>query len=98
MEHSTELITEPLPQEVLALGLADAPFLIPQEQVQARYGIIPDGTPKLIIHVNDIEVLAMDPVSNNVRYKIVGFRQYMQNWDAGGSYFAPEPFEPEETI
>ena len=89
------LDTSPLPQEVIKLGLADAPFLLPDDQVKVSYGQTETGENKLVIYVHDIEVLAMDPASKNVRYRVIGLRQYMQNWDTGGSYLDPQFIDPE---
>jgi hypothetical protein len=96
MEHNLEIVTEPLPEEVIMLGLGDTEFLVPQEQVKAKFGMVSEeGVTKLVIYVQDIEVLAMDPVSKQVRYRVTGFRQYMQPWDLGGSMLNPELLPPE---
>ncbi len=87
---------EPLGEEVIRLGLGDVQFLMPTEQVNAQYGITNEGESKLVIYVKDIEVLSVDPVTKKVRYQVTGIRQYMQNWDVGGSNLNPEFIGPPE--
>jgi len=87
--------TSPWSEEIIRLGLEDTPFLIPDEQVKVRYGITEAGENKLVIYVHDIEVVSMDPDAKNVRYRVIGLRQYMQNWDTGGAYLDPKFIDPE---
>jgi len=87
-----KVITKPLPQEVIKLGLGDTPFLIPHEQVKTRFGVDDNGTPKIVIYVQDIDLLGIDPGTKNARYRITGIRQFVQNWDMGGSYLDPKVF------
>jgi hypothetical protein len=89
-----EIDTSPLPQEIFALGLEDSNFLVPGEQVKARFGIDTNGDTRVVIYVQDIEVQSVDPVSNQMQYKVVGLRQYTQQWDVGGSYLRPEAIDP----
>lgn len=88
----------PLVQEVIKLGLQDSPYLIPGEQVQAQFGIDENGDARLVIYVKDIEVLNIDPVSRQVKYKIVGLRQFVQPWDPGGSYLDPKFISPDDLV
>ena len=85
-----EVSTMPLPQEVIKLGLGDSEFLLPGEQVKARYGIAEDGIGKIILYVHDIEITSMDPDRKNVQYRVTGLKQYTQNWDVGGAYLDPK--------
>lgn len=89
-----EIDTSPLPQEIFALGLEDSNFLVPGEQVQARFGVDQEGDTRVVIYVQDIEVQSIDPVTNQMRYKVVGLRQYTQQWDVGGSYLRPALIDP----
>ena len=89
-----EVITDPLPEEVIKLGLGDSPFLLPHDQVKAQFGVDDSGRNKIVLHVNHIDVLSMDPVTKSVKYRVVGLKQYVQNWDVGGSYLAPALINP----
>jgi hypothetical protein len=84
-----QIETSPLPEEVIKLGLGDSPFLVPGEQVQARFGVDEEGDARVVIYVQDIEVRSVDPITKNVHYKVIGLRQYTQLWDVGGSYLDP---------
>lgn len=90
--------TGPLAREVIKLGLQDSPYLIPGEQVQATVGIDTNGDSRIIIYVKDIEVQSVDPVSRQVRYKIVGLRHFTQLWDTGGSYLDPQSIGANDLI
>lgn len=89
-----EVDTNLLPYEAIKLGLADTPFLIPGEQVMARFGIDDLGETRVVIYVQDIEVRGINPDTNTVEYNVVGLRQYTQQWDVGGSYLNPEFISP----
>lgn len=90
-----EIDTNPLPEEVIKLGLGNSPFLIPGEQVKARFGVDDRGDTRVVIYVQDIAVQSIDPVTQKVRYNVIGLRQYTQQWDVGGSYLNPEFIKPE---
>lgn len=94
MEHNLEVNTDPLPAEVIRLGLGDSPFLLPHDQVKSQFGVDDEGNRKIVLHVNHIDVLSMDPVTKQVKYRIVGLQQYVQNWDTGGSHLAPVAVNP----
>jgi hypothetical protein len=94
MGNSFEVLTDPLPEEVIRLGLGDSPFLLPHDQVKAQFGVDDTGRNKIVLQVNHIDVLSMDPVTKSVKYRVVGLKQYVQNWDVGGSHLAPVLVKP----
>ena len=91
-DRKFDVLTEPLAAEVIKLGLGDTPFLIPDQQVQIKYGVDNSGDGKISIYVQDIEVTSIDPITQQVKYKVIGFRQYVQGWDLGGAYLDPREF------
>ena len=96
MGNRFEVITDPLPEEVIKLGLGDSPFLLPHDQVNAQFGVDDTGRNKIVLYVNHIDVLSMDPITKSVKYRVVGLKQYVQNWDVGGSHLEPQPVSPKK--
>lgn len=90
-----EIEESPFAQEVIKLGLGDSPFLVPEKQVQARFGIDQTGQSRIVIYVQDISVEDINHDTGMIRYNVVGHRQFTQPWDPGGSYLDPTLISPD---